>query len=69
MRLLLLSCLLSGCAPYVGYTHLSDPRIKDDGYDLICVGGETKEKLSIDTAVCKDVRGGEMVKVDVRYKL
>jgi hypothetical protein len=48
---------------------MSDPRIKNDGYDLVCVGGEAKKKLSIDTALCKDIRGGEMIKVDVKLPL
>lgn len=63
-----LASLSTSCAPYVGYTHMSDPRIANDGYDLVCVGGEKGERFLIDTAVCKDIRGGEMIKVDVRYK-
>ena len=57
---------LSACTPFIEYEHLSDPRIKHDGYDLICGGGE-KEIVSV--AICKNVHGGEFVKVNVRKTL
>ena len=62
---------LSGCAPYVEYTHLDPTPFHNDdmAYDLVCVGGETEDRLSVDTAMCKNVRGGEMLKINVRYML
>lgn len=64
--LLVVVICLSGCAPYVGYTHLSDPRIANDGYDLVCTGVKG-EYLS--TAVCKNLapNKGEFIKVDLEY--
>ena len=65
-KVILVLLLLSGCAPYVGYTHLSDPRISNDGYDLVCTGVKG-EYLS--TGVCKNLApyGGEFIKVDLEY--
>lgn len=60
--------LLSGCAPYVGYTHLSDPFVEGDGYDLICAGGELGNKLRADLGVCKNVHGGKFARFDLRYR-
>ena len=60
---------LSGCTPYVGYTHLSQPSVANDGYDLICAGGEReKGMLRTDLAVCENVAssGGTFVKADVK---
>ena len=54
--------LMASCAPYVGYTHLSDPTIDNDGYDLVCVGNGKK----IDIGICQNIRGGTYVKVDAR---
>ena len=71
MRFLFL-LLLSGCAPYVGYTHLSQPNIDDDGYDLVCVGAEKElGPLQTDIAACENLasRGGTYAKVDVRVRL
>ncbi len=67
MKALLLIPFLVGCAPYVGYTHLSDPRINGDGYDLVCGGGKTKKNLDMSMAVCKNMRGGEFIRLDVEY--
>ena len=66
MKLLLL-LLLAGCSPYVGYTHLSDPRIKGDGYDLFCGGVKTESEIEVTAGACKNLRGGEFVKIDVEY--
>ena len=57
-----------GCAPFAEYEHLSDPRIKGDGYDLICLGGIRGERVEISTGVCKNLHGGEMVKINMRVK-
>jgi len=65
MKILIL-LFLSGCAPYVGYTHLSDPRIANDGYDLVCAGVKGEY---ISTGVCKNLakNNGEFIKIDVEY--
>ncbi len=60
------SLIVSGCAPLLEYEHLSDPRIDNDGIDLICVGGESGDWLTVSTGVCKNLNGGEYVKVNVR---
>ena len=65
MKILIL-LFLSGCAPYVGYTHLSDPRIANDGYDLVCTGVKGEY---ISTGICKNLghNNGEFIKIDVEY--
>lgn len=57
---------MSGCSPFLEYEHLSDPRIKGDGYDLFC-GGLGNDFASV--GVCKNAHGGEFVKVNVRAEL
>ena len=60
--------LLAGCAdlkPYVGYTHLSDPSISGDGYDLLCGGAKYREAIEVSLGACKNVRGDELIRVDV----
>ena len=60
---------LAGCTPYASYTHISDPRIANDGFDYICGGGEKEYKsLTSSVGVCKDIRGSEVVKVEVKYR-
>ena len=66
--------LLCGCAPYVGYTHLSKPNIADDGYDLVCLGAESqKGRIRAGIAACENVHevkdDGTYVKADVRVFL
>ena len=61
--------LLQACTPYVGYTHLSQPNVDDDGYDLICGGGEhEKGMIRTDLALCENVAsgGGTFVRADVK---
>ena len=68
MRILLF-LLLGGCAPYVGYTHLSQPNVRDDGYDLVCGGVEIeKGRFRGDVAACENMasNGGTFAKVDAR---
>lgn len=62
--------LLAGCTPFVEYEHLSDPRIKDDGYDLICGGGETGDQLTASVGICHNIspNKGEYVKINIRYR-
>jgi len=55
MRLLVL-LLLSGCTPYVGYTHLSQPNVNDDGFDFACGGLEMeKDNFRGDVALCENL--------------
>ena len=73
MRLAILF-LLSGCTPYIGYTHLSLPNIADDGYDLVCAGVETnKGRVSVDLAACENTHSwgniGTYGRADVRVYL
>ena len=64
----LILLLLTGCTPYIGYTHLSLPNVRDDGYDLVCGGVETeKGRLRLDVAACEDTRnGGTYGKLDAK---
>lgn len=50
--------LLSGCAPFVSYDHMSDPRIANDGFDLVC-GGAQVDAVGLEwhAGVCKDLSG------------
>jgi hypothetical protein len=70
MRILIVAALLTqsltGCTPFAEYEHLSDPRIKGDGYDLICGGIQGGDRLSVSAGICKNLHGGEMIKVNVR---
>ena len=65
-----IQAILMGCTPYIGYTHLSQPNIDDDGYDLICAGGEReKGRLRTDLAMCENIApyGGTFFKADVKF--
>lgn len=70
MRILIL-LFLTGCSPFVEYEHLSDPRIDNDGYDLICGGNEGGDRLSASVALCHNMapEKGEFVKINVKYVL
>ena len=62
--------VITACTPYASYTHLSDPRIAGDGYDLICAGGiYRKANFEARTAGCYNAAPlhGEFVKVDISY--
>ena len=49
------------------YEHLSDPGVSGDGYDLICVGGVGEiATVEVSIAPCKNVNGGEFIKVNAR---
>ena len=67
MRILLLVFLLSGCT--ASYKHLSDPRIANDGYDLICGGVELGNHLTASIDACKNIApyGGEMLLIELQY--
>lgn len=67
----LIFLLLTGCSPFVEYEHLSDPRISNDGYDLICGGAEGGDRLSASVAACHNMapEKGEFIKINIRYRL
>jgi len=69
MYKLLIITALSGCTPYVGYTHLSSPYVTNDGYDFACIGMEIEYAVKIDTGICQDMTAndGEFIKIDARY--
>ena len=55
MRYLIL-LLLTGCTPFIGYEHLSQPNVKGDGYDLICLGVEAERgRFRGDLAMCENI--------------
>ena len=59
-----------GCTPYAEYRHMSDPRVSDDGFDLVCGGAQhATDGLEIHAGLCKDVTGykGEYVQAGVKY--
>ena len=70
MRLLLL-LLLSGCTPFIGYEHLSQPNVSNDGYDLICGGVELqKGRYRADAAICENLHiPGTYAKLEGRILL
>jgi len=71
MKLLIL-LLLSGCTPFVGYTHLSQPDVDDDGFDLICGGVELqKGRFRGDLAICENLarKRGTYAKIEGRILL
>ena len=60
--------LLSACAPFVGYSHLSDPSVIDDGYDLVCGGVKVEKGVEISAAWCENLNNDwSGVKIDVDY--
>lgn len=71
MKKLALLLLVSGCSlhPYGEYQHISNPRIPNDGLDLVCAGVQHSGNLELHAGVCKDVTGyrGEYVRVGARY--
>ena len=58
---LTLLLLLTGCAPYVGYRHDSNPHIENDGLDLICVGNEFRYVIEVKTGICHVAGNGDNV--------
>ncbi len=70
--LLLIVFLISGCVPFVGYTHMDETPFHNDdrAYDLVCGGGKFREAgnpVEVKIAGCHNVRGGNMFRVDVDY--
>ena len=67
MNKILILLLLSGCT--TSYKHLSDPRIENDGYDLICGGVEVGERFTAAVDICQNVasNGGEFMFVELQY--
>jgi len=55
MRYLIL-LFLGGCTPFLGYEHLSQPNVEDDGYDLVCGGVEVEKGMFRgDVAICENL--------------
>lgn len=52
---ILLPLVLTGCVPYVEYEHLSQPGVRDDGYDLLCAGVEVGEGFTASGSVCHNM--------------
>ena len=65
---LMVILLTSGCV--TSYQHMSDPRIANDGYDLLC-GGIKYEvaRLKFRGNVCQNLapNGGEFALVSIEY--
>ena len=65
--------LLGGCgfaSPYVGYTHISDPQIDNDGLDFVCAGAvHDNGPLEARAALCESLSDGrdEVARVDINY--
>ena len=67
MKILLL-LFLTSCAPYVGYTHLSDPSRDNDGSDLVCAGVKLQKGLDISAGWCENLRNDwSGINIDVEY--
>ncbi len=63
--------LLSGCeslTPIISAKHISDPSIDNDGYDLVCAGAKTKKRLSLKGSWCKNIRGGDLIDIEIEYE-
>ena len=62
---------LSGCGTYGSYIHLDPTPLQggNDAYDLACWGKALGKKVTLDGAVCKDLRGGGLLKIEARYNL
>jgi hypothetical protein len=61
--------LLSGCV--VSYQHMSDPRISNDGYDLVCAGLEQDvSQLRLRGDLCANMapNHGEYVKAAIEWR-
>ena len=67
MNKILVLLLLCGCT--TSYKHLSDPRIQNDGYDLICGGVEVGERLTAAVDLCSNVapNRGEYLFAELQY--
>jgi len=66
--LVLVTCL-QGCV--ASYQHYSDPRIANDGRDLVCLGAEYDvQQIRLRADACKGVDSvrGELAHVAVEYR-
>ena len=66
MKYILLALLMSGCT--TSYQHMSDPTVANDGYDLLCGGVELGNKLTASVDLCKNVRGGNYIHAELKYR-
>ena len=72
MMAALVALTLAGCGAHTtsSYRHLSDPRIANDGYDLICQGLEVREdRLEASVDICGNIApaGGEFLLTEITY--
>jgi hypothetical protein len=71
---LIAMAILSGCAgspvtPYIAARHVSDPGIRDDGWDLGCAGAKYRGQLTLKAGYCWNARGGNMAEASIEYDL
>ena len=64
-----ISILLSGCTPYIAAQHISDPGVRDDGYNYVCIGAKHDERLELKGGYCKDVNGWNLIELRIEYNL
>jgi hypothetical protein len=68
LALVLLSFLLTSCAPYIGYRHVSNPTVDHDAIDTLCAGNEFRTVVEIKTGVCHVFYNGDTAfEVQVDY--
>ena len=65
--MLVIVLLIFGCSPFIGYSHLSDPGIQGDGSDLVCAGVKLRDEVELTVGGCKNLRGGQMLRIDAEY--
>ena len=67
--IILITVFLNGCV--ASYTHISNPQIDNDGFDLACLEGIHKIKgVKFRGGACKDISGTkeEYLKIGVEYE-
>ena len=71
--MIFVTMLLSGCAPFASYEHLSMPNVNDDGYDLGCLGVESdRQRVVFEGAICENFARGDtdtFAKLNVKFRL
>ena len=65
--LIILLLILCGCT--TSYKHMSNPSVRNDGYELICGGVEVGEQWQASVDLCSNTAayGGEFVIVELQY--
>lgn len=67
--IILITVFLNGCV--ASYTHISNPRIDNDGFDLVCLEGIYKvNDFNLRGGTCKDLSGTkeEYAKIGIEYE-